>query len=30
MQKEMKKLLHQGHQGIEKCRLRARAALYWL
>ena len=29
MRKEMKKLIHQGHQGAEKCRLRARTALNW-
>ena len=29
MRKEMKKLIHQGHQGVEKCRLRARTAFYW-
>jgi len=29
MRKEMKKLIHQGHQGVEKCRLRARTAFNW-
>ncbi len=26
MQKEMKKLIHQGHQGDEKCKMRARTS----
>ena len=29
MRKEMKQIIHSGHQGIEKCKARAREALYW-
>ena len=29
MRKEMKQIIHFGHQGIEKCKARAREALYW-
>ena len=29
LRSEMKTLIHQGHQGIEKCRKRARKTLYW-
>jgi transposase InsO family protein len=29
LRQEMKELIHQGHQGIEKCRKRARQSLYW-
>ena len=29
VRQEMKNLIHQGHQGIEKCRKRARKTLYW-
>ena len=26
----MKDIIHQGHNGIEKCKVRARQSLYWL
>ena len=29
MRKEMKQIIHSGHQGIEKCKARGREALYW-
>ena len=29
MRPEIRTLLHQGHQGIEKCKSRARQAVYW-
>ena len=29
MRKEMKQIIHSGNQGIEKCKARAREALYW-
>ncbi len=29
MRPEIRALLHQGHQGIEKCKSRARQAVYW-
>ena len=29
MRNEMKQIIHSGHQGIEKCKARAREALYW-
>ena len=29
LRKEMKKIIHQGHMGIETCRRRARQAIYW-
>ena len=29
MRPEVKKLLHQGHPGVEKCKLRARQTVYW-
>ena len=29
MRKEMRTLIHQGHLGIEKCKIRARKVFYW-
>ena len=29
LRKAMKDIIHQGHNGIEKCKVRARQSLYW-